>query len=170
MIFHNRYLTITEQNEMGPYTFDNLKDWEDFGQKVELGDIIITGKNFGSGSSRQQAVDCFKALGVSAILAKSFGSIYERNAINAALPILKYDDISCLALKQRDKVRIDFKTGAICTLETGKSTYIQKFSKVQMEIYKRDGLLTNIPISNMSPSPTTRLVSLPPSLSDTASS
>ena len=141
MIFHNRYLTITEINEMGQYAFDNLEGWEDFAQKAEAGDIIITNKNFGAGSSRQQAVDCFKALGVQTILAESFGAIYERNAINAGFPILTYKDISELELKQRDKIKVDFETGKITNLENGKSIKINPFFDVQMEIYKRDGLL-----------------------------
>lgn len=141
MIFHNRYLTITNINEMGQYTFDNLAGWEDFAQKAEAGDIVITGKNFGAGSSRQQAVDCFKSLGVQAIVAESFGAIYERNAINAAFPILTFDDLSALELKSRDKVKIDFISGIMTNLETGKTEQINKFSTVQMEIYQRDGLL-----------------------------
>jgi 3-isopropylmalate dehydratase small subunit len=88
MIFHNRYLTITDVREMGQYTFDNLKGFEDFSKKAKSGDVVITTKNFGAGSSRQQAVDCFLSIGISCILAESFGAIYERNAINAALPIL----------------------------------------------------------------------------------
>ena len=85
MIFHNRYLTITDIKEMGQYTFDNLKGFEDFAKKAKPGDIVITNKNFGAGSSRQQAVDCFLSLGISCILAESYGAIYERNAINAAM-------------------------------------------------------------------------------------
>jgi 3-isopropylmalate/(R)-2-methylmalate dehydratase large subunit len=141
MIFHNRYLTITDINEMGQYSFDNLAGWEDFAQKSEVGDIIITGKNFGAGSSRQQAVDCFKSLGIQAIIAESFGAIYERNAINAAFPILTFADISDLGLKSRDKVKIDFISGVMTNLETGKTAQINKFSNVQMKIYQRDGLL-----------------------------
>lgn len=141
MIFHNRYLTITDINEMGQYAFDNLEGWEDFAKKAEPGDIIITNKNFGAGSSRQQAVDCFKALGVQAIIAESFGAIYERNAINAGFPILTYNDISALELKQRDMIKVDFETGEITNLKNNKSIKINPFFDVQMEIYKRDGLL-----------------------------
>ncbi len=90
MIFHNRYLAITELSEMGQYAFDNLAGYEDFAKKVQPGDIVVVNKNFGSGSSRQQAVDCFKALGVQAILSQSYGAIYERNSINAAFPIVTY--------------------------------------------------------------------------------
>ncbi len=141
MIFHNRYLTITDINEMGPYTLDNLEGWEDFAKKAEKGDIVITLKNFGAGSSRQQAVDCFKALGVQAIIAESFGAIYERNAINAAFPILTYKTLEELELSQRDKIRVDFVTGEITNLNNDKTTQISGFSKVQTEIYQRDGLL-----------------------------
>jgi homoaconitate hydratase family protein/3-isopropylmalate dehydratase small subunit len=141
MIFHNRYLTITDVNEMGKYAFDNLEGWEDFAQKAEKGDIIITGKNFGAGSSRQQAVDCFKALGIQAIVAESFGAIYERNAINAALPVLTYDSLDELELEQRDPIRLNFETGEIENLRNGKKSRIHPFSEVQMAIYKKGGLL-----------------------------
>jgi len=141
MIFHNRYLTITDIDEMGQYAFDNLAGWEDFAKKAEAGDIIITNKNFGAGSSRQQAVDCFKSLGVQAILAESFGAIYERNAINAGFPILTYDNVDELKLKQRDKIKVDLEKGEVTNLTNKKTVKINPFFDVQMEIYKKDGLL-----------------------------
>jgi 3-isopropylmalate/(R)-2-methylmalate dehydratase large subunit len=141
MIYHNRYLTITDINEMGKCTFDNLEGREDFAQRAESGDIVVTGKNFGLGSSRQQAVDCFKSLGIQAILAESFGAIYERNAINAAFPILTYHNIDELGLKDRDTVRVDFENGTLTNLENGKTAKINTFSDVQMTIYKKGGLL-----------------------------
>ena len=63
MIYHNRHLAITTISEMGQYTFGNLKGYEQFAKEAKKGDIVVVGKNFGCGSSRQQAVDCFKALG-----------------------------------------------------------------------------------------------------------
>jgi len=140
MIFHNRYLQITDINMMGQYIFDNLKGFEDFAKKVKPGDIVVTGKNFGAGSSRQQAVDGFKALGVSAILAESFGAIYERNAINAAFPIMTYISVEALKLKDGDIIKVNFETGKIENIS--KSTYIQAnpFSEVQLEIYQNGGL------------------------------
>mgnify|MGYP006280955163 CR=1 FL=1 len=143
MIFHNRYLTITDIAEMGQYTFDNLDGYEDFAEKVDPGDIIITGKNFGSGSSRQQAVDCFKSLGVPLILAQSFGAIYERNAINAAMPILTYDRqmIDELEIENGDEITVNVKTGRVKNHSNEKTAHIESFSDVQMDIYKRGGLL-----------------------------
>jgi len=140
MIFHNRYLAITKISEMGQYTFDNLKNYEDFSKKAKKGDIIITKKNFGSGSSRQQAVDCFKALGIQAILAESFGAIYERNAINAAFPILTYKNINKLLIENGEKISLDFESGELKNLNKNLSIFIGKFSEVQLEIYKNGGL------------------------------
>lgn len=143
MIFHNRYLTITNIKEMGQYALDNLKGYEDFAKKAQPGDIIFTTKNFGAGSSRQQAVDCFLSLGISAIVAESFGAIYERNAINAAMPILTYKTglLEELQLEQGDRVRVNFTTGEVSNLSKGKSVVINKFYDAQMQIYRNGGLL-----------------------------
>jgi 3-isopropylmalate dehydratase small subunit len=143
MIFHNRYLTITKLSEMGQYTFDNLKGYEDFARKAQAGDIVFTTKNFGAGSSRQQAVDCFLALGIQALVAESFGAIYERNAINAALPILTYTpgQLEELGIEPMDMVRINFRTGEITNLSKDKSLKINKFYDAQMQIYLNGGLL-----------------------------
>jgi len=140
MIFHNRYLSITDMNEMGQYAFDNLKGYEDFAKKAHAGDIVIVKKNFGSGSSRQQAVDCFKALGVNAVLAESFGAIYERNAINAAFPIVTYTNINDLNIADGDTIRVDFKTGLITNIKNNVSVQAEPFSEVQLEIYQNGGL------------------------------
>lgn len=143
MIFHNRYLAITDIKEMGQYTFDNLKGYEDFAKKAKPGDIVITAKNFGAGSSRQQAVDCFLALGVQCIIAESYGAIYERNAINAALPILTYtpEQLAAASIEEGDTIRVDFLSGEFNNLTKGKKTVINKFYDAQAAIYKNGGLL-----------------------------
>ncbi|MBU0489742.1 MAG: 3-isopropylmalate dehydratase large subunit [Bacteroidetes bacterium] len=141
MIFHNRYLTITDINLMGQYAFDNLEGYEDFAKRVKPNDIIVTQKNFGAGSSRQQAVDCFSALGVSCIIAESYGAIYERNAINAGMPILTYNNLQGLGLENGDPLRVNFITGELTNLGNGKTITINPFYDVQTEIYQRGGLL-----------------------------
>jgi len=143
MIFHNRYLTITDIKEMGQYSFDNLKGYEDFAKKAKPGDIVMCGKNFGAGSSRQQAVDCFLSLGISCILAESYGAIYERNAINAAMPILTYrpETLAVLDLKDGDSIRVNFESGEIVNLSNSKASVVDKFYDAQMAIYKNGGLL-----------------------------
>jgi len=141
MIFHNRYLTVTDIEEMGQYAFCNLKGWEDFPQKAEKGDIIVTGKNFGCGSSRQQAVDCFKAMGIGIIIAESFGAIYERNAINSGFPVMHASEIEKLQLKNGDEIEVDFKSGEIKKISTEDSIMTTPFSNIQLNIYHRGGLL-----------------------------
>jgi len=138
MIFHNRYLAITDPAEMGQYTFDNLEGWEDFATKAEPGDIVVTGSNFGCGSSRQQAVDCFATLGVVALVAQSYGSIYERNAINAGMPIVVSDLIGS-GIKSGSEISVNLETGLITW--DGGELQGDPFSPVQMEIYQRGGLL-----------------------------
>ena len=140
MIFHNRYLSITDIDEMGQYAFDNLAGYENFAKEAKEGDIIVTLKNFGAGSSRQQAVDCFKSLGVTCIVAASFGAIYERNAINAAMPIISYQNIDALELKQGDVITVNFETGKITSKENNKTVQATPFSEVQMNIYEKGGI------------------------------
>jgi 3-isopropylmalate/(R)-2-methylmalate dehydratase large subunit len=140
MIFHNRYLAITDIKEMGQYTFDNLSGFEDFARKALPGDIVIAGKNFGSGSSRQQAVDCFISLGIQGIVAESFGAIYERNAINAAFPVINCKNVSDMDLKTGDYLRVELLKGILINTTTGTSCKATPFSEVQYEIYQNGGL------------------------------
>ncbi len=126
---------------MGQYTFDNLTGFNDFAKKAERGDIVITGKNFGCGSSRQQAVDCFVSLGIQAVIAESFGVIYERNAINAAFPVISSSSLNEADLKDGDRIRINLLTGEILNLRNNKICNTLPFSDVQLKIYNRGGLL-----------------------------
>jgi len=139
MIYHNRYLSITNIEDMGKYTFDNLAGHEDFATKAKKGDIVVVGKNFGCGSSRQQAVDCFKSLGIAGIIAESFGAIYERNAINSAFSIMTLPD-STNQIENNDVISLNLKTGEIINETQGKK-YQTSLSKVQLTIYQRGGLL-----------------------------
>lgn len=141
MIFHNRYLHITDVAQMGQYALDNLRGWEDFAQRAQPGDIVMAGRNFGAGSSRQQAVDCFRALGIAAIVAESFGAIYKRNAINSGLPIVSLPGLTknATAFHSGDTVSVDFETGTVVL--NGTQTFAaQPFSQVQMDIYRAGDL------------------------------
>ena len=140
MIFHNRYLHITDIAQMGQYTLDNLAGWEDFAQKAHPGDVVVAGRNFGAGSSRQQAVDCFRALGVGAIVAESFGAIYKRNAINSGLPLVTLPGLAGMvaAFHSGDEIEIDFETGQVKV--GGRTFRAQPFSQVQMDIYQAGDL------------------------------
>ncbi|KAJ3449672.1 methanogen homoaconitase large subunit [Anaeramoeba flamelloides] len=140
MIFHNRYLTITDRELMGQYTFDNLEGYKDFAKNAKPNDIVITSKNFGAGSSRQQAVDCFLSLGINLIVAESFGAIYERNAINAGMPIIQLNRNGFKKIENGERVSIDIKTGLI-TKENGQIVKATPASNTQLKIYSSGGLL-----------------------------
>ncbi|WP_455462958.1 LeuD/DmdB family oxidoreductase small subunit [Candidatus Hodarchaeum mangrovi] len=136
MIFHNKHLHITNIEEMGKYTFGNLPGWEKFPEIATKGDILIVGKNFGAGSSRQQAVDCFTALGINLIIGESFGAIYKRNAINSGIPLMIAPKIMNESLKTGDSLKVNLKTGEIINLTVDKSlTLAEPLSKVQIDIY-----------------------------------
>jgi 3-isopropylmalate/(R)-2-methylmalate dehydratase small subunit len=141
MIFHNRYLHITDVEQMGQYALDNLKGWEDFVRKAQPGDILLAGVNFGAGSSRQQAVDCFRALGIGAIVAESYGAIYKRNAINSGFPIIVLPDLTRIYgwFKDGDELEIDFATGQ-AVLNGTEAFQAEPFSRVQMDIYQAGDL------------------------------
>ena len=141
MIFHNRYLAITDVAQMGQYALDNLKGWQDFARKAQPGDIVMAGVNFGAGSSRQQAVECFRALDITCIVAESFGAIYKRNAINSGMPIVSFPGLSGLytQFKNGDQVELDFETGKIVL--NGKDPFqAEPLARVQMDIYQAGDL------------------------------
>ena len=139
MIYHNSYLHVMKKNEMAKYAFSNLEGWQNFPEKAKMGDIIIAGENFGCGSSRQHAVECFLALGVQAIIAKSFGAIYKRNAINSALAIIEWPEADKFNLKSGDTLAINLDTEEV--KKEGKTiSYSKPMNPVQTAIYKAGGL------------------------------
>jgi len=141
MIYHNAHLAVTEVEKMGTFTFGNLKGWEDFPRKAKPGDIVVAGVNFGSGSSRQHAVDCFKALGISVIIAGSYGAIYKRNAINSGLPVITFPEVAKSGIKTGDVLKVNLETGVVENITTSKILNgVQPFSPVQADIYKAGNL------------------------------
>ena len=145
MIFHNAYLAITDIEKMGQYAFDNLDGYKEFAKEAKPGDIVIAGKNFGSGSSRQQAVDCFASLGVTCIICESYGAIYKRNAINSGFPILTIESLNVTDpnapnyVGNMDEVEVDLDNATI-TKAGQPAGNCKAFSKVQMDIYHAGNL------------------------------
>ena len=90
-----------------------------FADAVSIGDIVVAGENFGMGSSREQAAQVLKELGIAAVIASSFGGIFYRNAFNLGLPAIISTDVD--QIEQDHKVIIDFKTGKISNVSAGKS-------------------------------------------------
>lgn len=134
MIFHNQYLAITDIAKMGQYSFDNLEGFKDFAELAKPGDIILAGDNFGSGSSRQQAVDCFRCLGVQAIIARSYGAIYKRNAINSAFPVITMVNAKASDFTHMEVVVLDMEKGILGEKKT------EQMSGVQKDIFFAGGL------------------------------
>ncbi len=143
-IYHNAYLHITDRAQMAKYALGNLSGWEDFSKKVQPGNIIAAGRNFGAGSSRQQAVDCFAALGVSLILAPSFGAIYFRNAVNSGFPVIRCTKLKDLvengSLITGDTVEINLSSGKGSVRNRSIAFLIEPLSEVQSAIYKAGSL------------------------------
>jgi 3-isopropylmalate/(R)-2-methylmalate dehydratase small subunit len=145
-IYHNAFLHITELADMGQYALGNLEGWKDFPKKVKPGDIIAAGRNFGAGSSRQQAVDCFIALKVGAVIAPSFSSIYFRNAVNSGFPILRCGELDGLVtgkkLESGDEVEVDFLSGRGLNLTKKIPFAVEPMSAVQRDIFGEGNLFT----------------------------
>jgi len=133
MIYHNSHLAITDVKQMGQYSFGNLKGYEHFAKEAKPGDIVIVGQNFGSGSSRQQAIDCFRSLGIGCLLAVSIGAISKRNAINSGFPIFTFESLDLSDLKTGDVIAVDIQ--ALTVSKGGKRIgKLNQISKVQLDI------------------------------------
>ena len=137
-ILPSQYLLLPAVEEMKQYTFEPLD--KDFAAKISVGDIIVGGENFGSGSSREQAPLVLKALGVSAVVAKSFARIFFRNAINIGLPVLICKDIYN-HVENQDTLEIDVQQGSIRSLKTEEQFTSTKLPTHVMNILEAGGLI-----------------------------
>lgn len=114
----------------------------DFAAKVQKGDIIVAGTNFGCGSSREQAPVALKEAGVALIVARSFARIFRRNAVNIGLPVLIADLLPYV--KQGDVIEADLKTGKILIPATDMAVDAQPLSQNAMETLEAGGLINKI--------------------------
>ena len=113
VIFPGKYTyTITERRDMAQYAMEDLD--ATFRTRVQPGDIIVAGKNFGCGSSREQAVICLTELGIKAVVADSFARIYFRNAINQGLPVIVIKGAKDL-IRNGEDIEIDLSNGKLKT-------------------------------------------------------
>lgn len=132
-----KYLVSTDAKELGRHCMESIKP--DFVSKINLGDIIVAGKNFGCGSSREHAPLAIKGCGVSAVVARSFAAIFFRNAINIGLAFLESQDVD--KINQGDELEIDLSGGIIKNLKTGKAYKTQAFPGFLQEIVEKGGLM-----------------------------
>ena len=133
-----KYLVSTDVWELGKHCLESIKP--DFVGKVTTGDIIVAGKNFGCGSSREHAPLAIKGCGIQAVIAKSFAGIFFRNAINIGLPFLESAEAD--GIQEGDMLEIDLSNGIIKNLTQNKSYTAQAFPEFLQEIIMAGGLMS----------------------------
>ncbi len=138
VIIPARYLNQSDPAELARHCMEDID--ADFVRNVRKGDLIVSGPNFGCGSSREHAPVAIKSSGISCVIAPSFARIFYRNAINIGLPIMESREAS-EGIGAGDEVEADFDTGIITNLTTGKSWQALPFPDFIKKIIEKDGLL-----------------------------
>lgn len=136
-----RYLVYTTEEELAKYAMTGTDP--EFPEKAQKGDIIVGGKNFGCGSSREHAPIGLKGLGISLVIAESFARIFYRNSINIGLPLLECKDIS-KHVSEGDVLEVDLDSGIIKNVTTGVELKGQKLPEFMMEILNDGGLMPHL--------------------------
>jgi 3-isopropylmalate/(R)-2-methylmalate dehydratase small subunit len=145
-IYPSKYLPLTDKAEMVQHAMEGVPEGEIFIKKVKPGDILVAGKNFGCGSSREHAAVAIRGAGISVIIAQSFARIFYRNCVNMALPILELKEAK--AIKTGDELEVNIETGEIRDLTTGQQYRAQPVSGLEMEIMHAGGLLEYLKSKN----------------------
>jgi 3-isopropylmalate/(R)-2-methylmalate dehydratase small subunit len=114
----------------------------DFARAVQTGDVVVAGRNFGMGSSREQAAQALKILGVAAVVAKSFGGIFLRNALNLGLPVMVCPTTE--DIRQDDKVAVDLTNGRVTNETTGKVLEGEPLPTFLLEMLADGGLVPHL--------------------------
>ena len=135
-----KYLVSTDAKELGSHCMESIAP--DFAKKVKEGDIIVAGKNFGCGSSREHAPLAIKGCGIKAVIAPSFAAIFFRNAINIGLPFLELADTS--RINEGDEIEIDLNSGTIKNFSSNQTYQTQAFPAFLQELVKEGGLMKYI--------------------------
>lgn len=141
IIIPTEYLALKTVQDMTPYAFSPLRP--ELASQIKPGDIIVAGKNFGCGSSREHAPISIKAAGVSCVIAETFARIFYRNAINIGLPIIECPD-AAKEIEAGDKVEVNFDTGVITDKTKGTSYQGQAFPPFMQKIIDCEGLVNYI--------------------------
>lgn len=141
VIIPARYLNTQDAKELASHCMEDID--ADFAKRVNDGDIMVAGLNFGCGSSREHAPLAIKTAGISCVIAKTFARIFYRNAINIGLPILECEAAS-EGIEAGDEVEVDFNTGLI-TNKTKNETYqAEPFPEFIQDIIAAGGLMASI--------------------------
>ena len=141
VIIPARYLNTSLPSELAVHCMEDID--AAFASRVQAGDLIVAGRNFGCGSSREHAPIAIRESGVACVIAKSFARIFYRNAINIGLPILECPDAAA-DVSNGDDLSVDFETGVIRNLTTGKEYRAEPFPPFIQNIIASGGLLRSL--------------------------
>lgn len=133
-----RYLNTSDPAELAKHIMEDAD--KNFPNKVKAGDVIVAGKNFGCGSSREHAPIAIKAAGIQAVIAKSFARIFYRNAFNIGLPIFESEEAS-EKIKEGDEIEIDADKGLIRNITSGESYKANPIPPFMQELIAAGGLV-----------------------------
>ncbi|MHB8585609.1 MAG: 3-isopropylmalate dehydratase small subunit [Thermoplasmatota archaeon] len=133
-----KYLTIIDEAGLGKHVLEGARG--EFPQLVKPGDILIAGRNFGCGSSREHAPLAIKGAGMTCVIAESYARIFYRNAFNVGLPILECAGVHA-AVHEGDALEVDFVTGEILNKTTGAKLKAVPFSDKALELLRAGGLV-----------------------------
>ena len=141
VIIPARYLNTIDKKELAAHCMEDID--KNFVNKVQAGDVMVAGYNFGCGSSREHAPIAIQASGISLVIARSFARIFYRNSINIGLAILECDE-AVDGISEGDKVEVDLDNGVIYNRTTGKSFKTQPFPPFIQKIITHGGLVASI--------------------------
>ena len=141
VIIPARYLSTSEPAELAKHCMEDIDD--SFRNQVQAGDIMVAGRNFGCGSSREHAPAAIQACGISCVIAHSFARIFFRNAINIGLPLLEVGDM-VEELRQGDKLKLHLDEGRIENLTTGVVIEAASLPAFVAEIAQAGGLIAYV--------------------------
>ena len=141
VILPGKYLVLIDPKELAKHALEGLDPT--FPEKAKKGVVVVGGKNFGCGSSREQAPLALKSAGVNCVLAESFARIFFRNAINIGLPVIECKGISA-AVDNGDELAVDFEAGKIQNLSKRQSLQVTKLPPFILEILSDGGLIENL--------------------------
>lgn len=137
LIIAARYLNTSDEKELARHVMEDADPG--FAEKMENGDIIVAGENFGCGSSREHAPIALKAAGISAVIAPTFARIFYRNAFNMGLPIFELPEAN--EIEEGDIVRVDMDSGEIIDETSGKSYKFTPIPEFMQELVDAGGLI-----------------------------
>lgn len=141
VIIPARYLNTSDPSELAKHCMEDIDS--DFVKKVQKGDVIVAGRNFGCGSSREHAPIAIKASGISCVVAESFARIFFRNSINTGLPVLECPE-AVKEANEGDQLDIDLKAGVVYNKTRDKRYMVKPFPEFMQKIVEAGGLIEQL--------------------------